>query len=127
MDIVANKTYSIIINSVKDNKNYIALKKSIEKEKKSNSEFINKISIFENNEPYKKDEFSIYIYSPTGQLITKLEKFTNLNQIKQKIDNTSNQNPNTVKQKGGSSSYKHKYEKYKKKYLEIKGVITQFN
>jgi hypothetical protein len=127
MDIIANETYSIIINSTKENKQYIALKNAIEIEKKSNSEFLTKISIFENNEPYKKDEFTIYIYSPTGQLITKLDKFTNIDEIKQKIVNLNNKNPSDVKQKGGSSSYKHKYEKYKKKYIEMQGIITHFN
>ena len=131
---------TIVVKSSKENKYYKLFKELLEDEKVK-SKLENRVTIFEDTTSTNPEEFLLYMYSPSGQMLLRLVEFSNFEEIIESIEKISgdnNQNNNqqvhigSVNQVGsgfqrGRISYKHKYEKYKKKYMGMKNIITKFS
>lgn len=122
---------TIILRSSKDNKSYKTFKEMIEKpDVKEKLDGL--LQVFEDTTSENPEEFMLYMYGPSGQLMIKLTEFENFDEIIKLLGSSDNKKSEEVKigsnnQRGGKAKFKHKYLKYKKKYMEIKDVITDFN
>ncbi len=72
------------------------------------------------------NKFNMTLHEMSGMPITSINKFDK-SSFKELIGLVEPLQNNKKKQKGGNNSYKHKYMKYKSKYMEMKGVITTFS
>ena len=118
------------ITSSKENPNYKELKKILEDKEKC-EQFNNKKIRFAETIVQDPKIFQALLYNVNMNLLLKVDSISN-DDISKIFEVSDKYGPKVVTmeqrnlQKGGNISFKHKYEKYKQKYNNMKNVATSY-
>lgn len=124
MNFGINYRLLYVATSEKDN-NYKQLKTALED--KGLQKELEKKNIQVASNINDENKFNMTLHETSGMPITSINKFDK-SSFKELIGLVEPLQNNKKKQKGGNhNSYKHKYLKYKSKYMEMKGVIVRFS
>ena len=110
-DISLGDTNYIIAACKENNNNF---KRLLKKAKECDDRIQSKRVVITRKEPVSDHDFVLYLYGPGGAQLLKLQEFNGdeLELIFDTIDKRK-------KQVGGKATYRHKYLKYKAKYLNL--------